>query len=307
MNQLVDAHIHIWDFNQAEYPWLKGNTSILNRTYALTELEPQRKAVGVTAGVLVQAANNLEDTAWMIRTAESHPWIAGIVGWLPLQDPKATARILEENYPGAEMPPSVQVLPSAEVPPGAGKLPRTGKLKGVRHLIHDEPDPQWLLQDTVLESLGLLAAMDIPYDLVGILPAHIETALKVAERCPTLRMVFDHCNQPPIGRIDKSWEQLMTVAATHPNFYAKISGLGTAARKSADWIAADLESCFEFVLHRFGEDRCFCGGDWPVSLLAGSYEQTWTAYRTLIEKYLDPKGQKKLFHQNAERFYKLPL
>ena len=283
MNKLIDTHIHVWDPNQAEYPWLKGNTSILNRTYDLEELEPQRKTIGITAGVLVQAANNSGDTRWMIDTAQKHPWIKGIVGWLPLQDPVATARILEESYRPA------------------------GLLKGVRHLIHDEPDPQWLLQDIVLESLGLLAVRDIPYDLVGIHPAHIETALRVAEKWPALRMVFDHCNQPPIGRTDRSWEALMKTAATHSNFYVKLSGLGTAAQKGEGWTIADLEPCIEFVLHHFGVHRCFCGGDWPVALLAGSYEQTWTAYRTLIERHLDPAGQAKLFHQNAERFYKLPL
>src|SRR5882724_1147697 len=93
----IDTHIHVWDPGQAEYPWLKGNTTILNRTYELNELEPQGKAAGITTGVLVQAANNAEDTANMIRTADTHPWITGIVGWLPLEDPKTTARTLEEN------------------------------------------------------------------------------------------------------------------------------------------------------------------------------------------------------------------
>lgn len=282
MNRLVDSHIHVWNLNQVDYPWLNGNTSILNRTYDLGELEPQRVAAGVTNGVLVQAANNAEDTAWMIRTAAAHPWITGVVGWLPLQDPAATARILEENYrPG-------------------------GILKGVRHLIHDEPDPRWLLQDSVLESLGLLAAHEIPYDLVGVLPAHIESALEVAGKWPGLRMVFDHCNQPPIGRVDSQWEGLMTTAATHPNFYAKLSGLGTAAQKGPDWTAADLEPSIEFILEHFGTHRCFCGGDWPVSLLAGSYERTWSVYRSLIEKFLDPQAQALLFYRNAERFYRLP-
>jgi L-fuconolactonase len=219
----------------------------------------------------------------MMRTASTHPWITGIVGWLPLREPVITARILENHYGP------------------------TSLLKGVRHLIHNESDPRWLLQDTVLESLGLLAASDIPYDLVGILPAHIQTALEVAEKWPALRMVFDHFNQPPIGRVDKNWQRLMQIAARHPNFYVKISGLGTAARKGTEWTSADLEPCIEFALHAFGEDRCFCGGDWPVSLLAGSYEKAIDAYRSLIGKYLDQNAQKKLLYKNAERFYKLPL
>ena len=178
-------------------------------------------------------------------------------------------------------------------------------LKGVRHLIHDEADPRWLLQDTVLESLGLLAAYDVPYDLVGVLPVHIDTALKVAEKCPNLRMIFDHLNQPPISQKDKRWEELMKKAATHRNFYVKISGLGTAAGRGTEWTTADLEPCIEFALHHFGADRCCCGGDWPVCLLAGSYEKTWKAYRTVIAKYLDPSEQSNVLYRNAEQFYRL--
>src|ERR1700761_1885495 len=151
MQNIIDTHIHVWNLEQVGYPWLKGNTSILNRTYELAELEAERQAAGITAGVLVQAANSPEETGWMIKTAEKHRWITGVVGWVPLQEPDVTARILETDYqPGAI-------------------------LKGVRHLIHDEADVRWLLQDTVLESLGLLAEHNIPYDLVGVVPAHIET------------------------------------------------------------------------------------------------------------------------------------
>src|SRR6201990_1963453 len=142
--KLIDTHIHVWDLGQAEYSWLKDNPTTLNRNYEIGELEPQRIKAGITAGVLVQAANNWEDTAYMIRTAETRDWITGIVGWLPLKDPIVTAGILAQQY-GPD-----------------------SYLKGVRHLIHDEPDEQWLLQDTVLESLGLLETFDIPYDLVGV-------------------------------------------------------------------------------------------------------------------------------------------
>ena len=120
-------------------------------------------------------------------------------------------------------------------------------------------------------------------------------------------MIFDHLNQPPIPNAQRgyTWERLMKIAAKHTPFYAKISGLGTAAKKGPDWTAADLEPCIEFALYHFGADRCCCGGDWPVSLLAGSYEKTWTAYRTVITKYLDPASQGKILYQNAERFYGL--
>jgi L-fuconolactonase len=280
--KVIDTHIHVWDLTTGDYPWLKGDTSILNRTYKLKELEPERQRAGVVAGVLVQAAGNLEDTALMIQTAKDHPWITGVVGWLPLKDPDATARILEDHY----QPGSI--------------------LKGVRHQIHDESDPKWLLQERVLESLGQLAARDISYDLVGVQPEHIRTALKVANRWPSLRMIFDHLNQPPIGQPDEEWQSLMRTASTHHRFYAKISGLATAAKKGMAWTAADLAPSIEFALRHFGVDRCCCGGDWPVSLLAGTYEKTWEAYRSVISKILDPKDRTKVFVQNAERFYRLP-
>ena len=93
---IIDTHIHIWNFDRAEYPWLKGDTSILNRHYELDELEVEAAAAGVTKGVLVQAANNEEDSRWMLENAAVREWIAGVVGWLPLQDPVRTARLLED-------------------------------------------------------------------------------------------------------------------------------------------------------------------------------------------------------------------
>lgn len=263
--KLIDTHIHVWNLEEVGYPWLEGDTSILHRNYALEELEPARRAVGVTGGVLVQAANSWEDTEWMLRTAAEFEWIRGVVGWLPLEDPDATARLVDKW--------------------GQGSL-----LKGVRHLIHNEAETRWLLREPVLESLGLLASRDIPYDVVGIIPEHIETALEVAERWPDLRMVFDHLNQPQKG----VWEELMKEAAKHKNFFVKISGLGGKA---------DIEGAIQFALEHFGVDRCFCGGDWPVALLAGSYERTWATYLSVIEKHTEDTD--KVYWGNAERFYGL--
>ena len=290
-DRVIDTHVHIWNFGQAKYPWLEGDTSILNRNYELEELESARIAAGITDGILVQAANNPEDTDWMLRKAAASPWIKGVVGWVPLQDPAATGRILEEKY-----------IPNA-------------CFKGVRHLIHNEVDPRWLLQDSVIESLGLLADQGLPYDVVGVVPEHIKTALEVAEKVPGLRMVFDHLNQPPIGRSlaetamigDEfgQWGQLMKIAAGHKNFYMKISGLGTASGNVQGWKTSDLEPAIGWGLQHFGEDRCFCGGDWPVSLLAGSYGQIWKAYQEILGRWLGEEGRAKVLHKNAEHFYKI--
>jgi L-fuconolactonase len=283
VQQIIDTHIHVWNFEKALYPWLDGNTSILNRTYQIEEIEKERSAANITGGVLVQASNNLEDTDWMLEVAENTDWIKGVVGWLPLMNPSATKSLLEEKYLNQKY------------------------FKGVRHLIHDEADPEWLLQPQVIESLRLLASFDLTYDVVGVLPEHIKTVLKVAEKVPGLKMIFDHLNQPPIQKNERfgEWGELMKTAAAHKNFFAKISGLGTTTGKIDGWNAADVKPYVSFVLEHFGYDRCFCGGDWPVSLLAASYEESWNCYQELMSELLSGENRQKVFYDNAERFYKL--
>lgn len=279
--RIADTHIHIWDFKKAYYAWLEGNTSLLNRTYAIEEIENERRDCGITDGILVQAANNFEDTDWMLHTASQQEWIKGVVGWLPLMDPDATVKALQHKYGKEEY------------------------FKGVRHLVHDEPHTDWLLQKPVLVSLGILAEHNIPFDLVGVLPAHIETALEVADKVPGLRMVFDHLNQPPISSGERfgKWGELMKEAAKHPGFYMKISGMGTTTGKGAAWASTDIQPYVEFALEQFGVDRCFCGGDWPVSLLAGSYTKSWSNYKELLTELLEPSDLDKVFYSNAARFY----
>lgn len=281
--RLIDTHIHVWNHDKAEYEWLKNDTSILKRSYNIEEIAEERLQAGVTEGVLVQAANNFEDTDWMLEVAEHTSWITGVVGWLPLMDPEAAERALTKKYASNKY------------------------FKGVRHLIHDEPDTKWLLQDEVIESLKILARYNIPYDVVGVLPAHIETALIVAGKVPGLKMVFDHLNQSPISTKEKYgvWGELMTEAAKRQNFYAKISGLGTASKNFENWLADDIQPYVEFVLEKFGEDRCFCGGDWPVSLLAGSYVGTWNTYKQVLSSLLNEEAKEKVFYKNAQAFYSL--
>lgn len=281
---IVDTHIHVWDLEKAQYPWLLENNSILNRTWKIEELESERKEAGITTGILVQASGNFEDTDWMMQVAEQTDWIAGVVAWLPLTDTVAMQKLLEEKYL------------------------KNKYFKGVRHLIHDEPNANWLLQNEVIRSLKIVATHKIPYDVVGVSTDHIETALKVAEKVPELRMVFDHLNQPPISTNEKfgKWGELMKEAAGNKNFYGKISGLGTAAERGKEWSANDIKPYVEFVVQHFGTDRCFCGGDWPVSELAGSYSKTWGIYKEVINELIKEEDEReKIFYSNAQIFYGL--
>ncbi len=280
--RLIDTHLHVWNFGRAEYSWLRNDTSILGRSYHIEEIEQERKTARVSEGILVQAANNMEETAWMLEVAAHTPWINGVVGWVPLTDPEATEDVLQNEY--LDNP----------------------YFKGVRHLIHDEPDPSWLLQPAVLESLQLLADYNLPYDFVGVLTSHIRTALAVAEKVPKLKMVFNHLNQPPIATGEKygEWGELMQEAAKHPQFYGKVSGHGNTAKKP-DWSTADIEPYVAFALEQFGEDRLFCGSNWPVSLLAGDYIRTWDIYKEVINSLCDKDGRHKLYYTNAAGFYQL--
>lgn len=281
--QIVDTHIHVWDLERAEYAWLKNDTSILNKTYSIEQLTPHIYKANVTDGILVQAADNFEDTDIMLEVADRTDWIKGVVGWLPLTDPVAMKKLLTEKYL------------------------KNNYYKGCRHLIHNEADTQWLLQGNVIESLNILASHHLTYDIVGVNAEHLQAAIKVAEKIPGLKMVFDHLNQPPIASKERfgRWGELMKEAAQHKNLYAKISGLGTAVGNGNNWTKDDLKPYVMYTLELFGTDRCFCGGDWPVALLAGPYEKAWQAYRHIFTEELAENEQEKLLFKNAAFFYKL--
>jgi L-fucono-1,5-lactonase len=282
MQMIVDTHVHVWDLDRAEYPWLEGDSSILNRNWTIEQLEDRKKA-GVVSGVLVQASGNLEDTELMLETARNTDWIAGVVCWLPLADTSKTQELLEERF-------------------------LTEKYcKGIRHQIHDEPNEEWLLQPAVIESLKLLAAHDIPYDVVAVKPAHVEVVMEISKKVPGLRMVFDHLSQPPIATKEKfgRWGQLMKEASDLPNLYAKISGLGTASGHFEGRTADDIKPYVSFVLEHFTCDRCFCGGDWPVSILADTYAGTWQTYQLILNELLNENEREKVFYSNANKFYDL--
>lgn len=281
--KIIDTHIHIWDLEKIHYAWLDGDTSILNRSYRFDELLPSFQKMQITGGVLVQAANNLEDTRWMLETARQYKEIKGVVGWLPLTDPDAVQTLLETDFLNQEY------------------------FKGVRHLVHNEADTNWLLQDPVLESLQLLASFNIPYDMVGINDGHLKTAIQVTQKIPQLKIVLDHLNQPPIFSQQRfgAWGSLMKEIAQSPNVYAKISGMGTASGKSGSWSEDDIAPYVEYALDTFNSTRCFCGGDWPVSKLAGTYEHLWQIYIAILEKRLPGKDCENVLHNNAGSFYRL--
>jgi L-fuconolactonase len=277
---IIDTHQHLWDLDRVAYPWLTPDLGMIARTYVASELEPQLATAGVTHTVLVQAANSYADTEYMLEQSAIYSWMIGVVGWVPLLYPDVAGRAIERfgHYP---------------------------LFKGVRHLIHNEPDPKWLLQDRVAESLRLLAGAGLTFDVVATVHEHMECIPILGERIPQLKMVIDHLGQPPIGtRPQGRWADDMRAAAENPNVYAKVSGLGTASGIPETWSAADVQPYIEFALDTFGPERCMAGGDWPVSVLAGGYVKAWTIYRDVLSTHADDV-QDAVLSRTAVRFYGL--
>ena len=242
---IIDAHQHLWDLNKVAYDWLVPEYGPLYRTYLATELEPQMAEANVTATVMVQSANSYADTVYMLDQADVYDWMIGVVGWIPLLDPEETAKALD-RFAGNRY------------------------FKGVRHLIHVEPDPKWLLQTPIYESLGLLAEKGLTIDVVATKHEHLVCLPEISAAVPALKMVIDHLGQPPFqDGHPGQWGEDMTIAASNPNIYAKISGLGTASGDLEGWNAKSVRGLVEWTIDMFGAERCMCGGDWPVSVLAG--------------------------------------
>jgi L-fuconolactonase len=254
----IDTHQHFWNLDKVDYPWLTPAYGPLYRTYEPPELEPQLKAAGIDRTVLVQSANSYADTDSMLAHADTYDWIGAVIGWVPLLEPDEAARALD-HY---------------------GQHP---KFRGMRHLIHEEPDPDWVVQERVIAGLKVLAERSMIFEVVAVFPNHLKHVPTLAERLPGLTMVIDHLAKPPIKeRVMEPWLTQLTAAARYPNVYAKVSGLNTAADWTS-WSAADLRPYIDAAIDRSGADRLMFGSDWPVCVLAGDYARVWAETNRALE------------------------
>ena len=273
----IDAHQHFWDIHRFQYPWMPPGESPLRRNYVPQDLEPILKRNRFEGSVVVQANTIIEETLWLLELALEHEFVRGIVGWVDLTDPRVGATLDE--------------------------FQRHAKFKGVRHLVHDEPDVNWLLRADVIAGLRELARREIPYDLL-LRPQHLKIVPGVAEKVPGLRMVVDHLAKPPIaaGRMD-GWDEDMATVATIPNVYCKLSGMITEADHRG-WKAEHLRPYVAHVLKLFGPERLMFGSDWPVCTLAGSWKEVLAAFTQAIGPQ-PIEVREKLLGGTAEKFYLL--
>ena len=240
----IDAHQHFWHYEAAHFPWIDDTKSLLKRDYLPSDLEPQLRAAGFDACVVVQARHDVNETRFLLQLADEHRFVAGVVAWLDLQ--------------------------ADDLPDQLERWTKHPELVGIRHIVHDEPDDRFMLRPAFLRGLGRLAAFGLTYDLL-LFPRHLPVTIDVVSRFPDQRFVLDHLAKPPIKARDiDAWARDLARLAAHPNVYAKLSGLVTEADWQA-WTPADLRPCLEVALECFGAQRLMIGSDWPVCRLAGEY------------------------------------
>jgi L-fuconolactonase len=279
---IVDSHQHVWDLSRAAYPWLGPDLKPIDRTIALSEALPTMFRAGVGATVLVQAADNAEDTANLIRTADEHPQVVGIVAWVPLDDPSVAARMLDEFRPDR-------------------------RIVGVRNLLHARPETTWVLRDDVDAGLGVVEVAGRTLDYVTGAPAALAHLPTISSRHPELSIVIDHLGKPPIGGSPEDrvvWRGLLRAAAENPRVSAKVSGLYASLGDLDGWTIEGVRPFFDDALDAFGPNRLMFGSDWPISLLAGGYERGWSAVTELVHG-LDAHEREAVLGGAASSFYNL--
>ncbi|MFE7645897.1 amidohydrolase family protein [Streptomyces phaeoluteigriseus] len=277
----VDAHHHVWDLSVRDQDWITGDElRPLRRDFTLADLAPEARAAGVDRTVLVQTVTVAEETPEFLALAAGHGLVAGVVGWTDLTRPDVgdeLARLRE--------------------------LPGGRYLKGVRHQVQGEADPEWLLRPDVRRGLAAVAAAGLVYDLI-VLPRQLPACARAAAGHPGLTFVLDHLGKPPVASgAREPWGAALRTLAALPNTVAKLSGLVTEA-DPATWTPADLRPYAETALDAFGPRRLMFGSDWPVCTLAAGYGRVLETARQLTGHLsADESGQ--VFEGTATRVYGL--
>jgi len=277
----VDAHHHLWDSHTAKYPWMTDEFAALRRAFGPGELRPLLAQCGIDRSVLVQTWSSLEESYEFLATAARAPFIAGVVAWVELTGGRVG-----------------ETLAALRAAPGGRKL------VGIRHQVHDEPDPAWLLRPEVQRGLAAVAEAGLAYDLL-VRPRELPAAHQTALRHPGMRFVIDHLAKPAIRQGGSpAWEEWMPRLAELPNVFCKLSGLVTEADWKR-WTVDDLSPYVARALGWFGTDRMLFGSDWPVCLVAAPYARVVETARHLTAG-LTAAEQEALFGRTAVAAYGLP-
>jgi L-fuconolactonase len=273
---VLDAHHHLWRFDPARLPWISEAMPALRQDYGLADLEAALAGTGVERTILVHAQQQIDETDWMLALATGAERIAGVVGWVPLVAPD-----LDDTL---------------------SRLSANRRLRGVRHIVHDEPDDDYLLRDDVNRGVALLGRHGLVYDVL-IFAKHLPQAIAFVDRHPEQSFVVDHVAKPAIraGYFDTRWADGLRAIAERPHVSCKLSGMATEVRDGA-WTPALLQTYVDVALEAFGPSRLMFGTDWPVCRLSCEYADWVAAVRTFIAP-LSPDEQAAIMGGTAARVY----
>lgn len=278
---IIDAHHHFWDPDNGDFPWMTDDIAAIRRVFMPEHLRPLLAANGVDATVLVQTQHRIQETHEYLAIAHDTDFVAGVVGWVDLTDENIAETIAD-------------LLIRAD-----GRY-----LVGIRHLVHDEHDPDWLCREDVQRGLAALEKDGLVYDLL-LKPREIPAATRMVEVFPDMRFVVDHIAKPEIAnKAWQPWARDLRSLAQAGNVYCKLSGMVTEAHHET-WEPADLRPYIDEALDIFGPERCMYGSDWPVCTLAAEYGEVKSALELAVADLSD--GEKAaIFGQTAIDAYHLP-
>ena len=282
---IVDCHVHLWDPSELRIEWL-DHSQKLNKRFSLPEYREQTAGIEIEAMVYLEVdlakEYKLLEPAWVIERAKEDPRIKGIVAHAPVEFGDQVRAFLE-----------------ALVALNKGH----SLVKGIRRLVQTEPDPEFCLQPKFVRGVQLLAEYGLSCD-IGIYHTQLAASVELVRRCPNTSFILDHIGKPPIRehRMDP-WRAHIKALAALPNVICKVSGVATEANHD-HWTIDEVRPYIEYVLETFGEDRVAYGGDWPVVLNASSYRR-WYETLDTITAGLSPSAKRKLWNENAKRFYRL--
>jgi len=273
----IDSHQHFWHYDPSEHVWMTDAMGSLKRDFLPADLEPLLEKNGLGGTVAVQARQSLEETEWLLDLADRHEFIKGVVGWVDLRSPTVDA-VLEQ-------------------------LAAHPKLKGIRHVVHDEADDRFMMQPAFLDGIGLLAEFDLVYDLL-LFPRHLPVAVDVVGRFPKVRFVLDHLAKPDIKNADfGEWQRGVDQLGRFRNVWCKLSGMVTEADWTG-WTQEDMVPAMEGVFNAFGSERIMFGSDWPVCTLAARYDEVLRIVTGYIES-LPAERQESILGLCAARVYRI--
>lgn len=267
----VDAHQHFWALARGDYGWLTDSLEPIYRDFAPKDLAPLLKPNGIDKTVIVQAAPSIHETEYMLGIADATEFVGKVVGWINFED-RDHARHLE-------------------------RFSRHRKFTGIRPMVQDIPDPEWMHRHDVAWAYDAIQDLDLTVDALGF-PVHAAPFLRLFEKYPDMRVVVDHCLKPQIrDNAFDDWAQSIGRIASETGAYCKLSGIVTES--APGWTPDVIRPYAEHVIRVFGPDRVMWGSDWPVVNLASDYE----SWHRIAESFASPADRDKIFGQTAARFY----